>query len=389
MKKILLIDQYNAIGGGQNILIRIAKILSENFLISFWGPMNGDLYERLKKIKNIQFIKGVAWDKASNRKSYFSNYLQTFINTIQTVYFLFRKKELVPDLIFANGGKIYPQAIFLGLFLGKPVILAMHLIYNQLMQKFLFFQVKNFQKIYLLFVSNSVAKIFNRINHIDHNDEIYKKIFIQENSLSEDESKIYFDSVRFQHNGVSPGKKSIKSTKRLHVAVVGRIHPEKGQDILFEIIDNDLFKDWRFTLIGSYSFGEDRYFNTLKERLSDRVNFFGEARDVPKILKKLKVHVVIMPSRVAESFGLIAIEAMASSCLTIVSDKGELPFIAHKTGAFVFKNRKEFLDTMCKISKFDLPELKVRARKMHDLTQKVYPFFEYRNKLLNIINSLA
>jgi glycosyltransferase involved in cell wall biosynthesis len=326
------------------------------------------------------------------KRQYLLNFFLSFFNLLRVAIFFLGHKEKKPQIIFANGGKIYPQAVILSIILGRPVILATHLIYNNLMQKILFWSVKNLRQIYLLFVSYSVAKKFNEVNRIGFKHEAYKKIFIQENSLSEKESLLTFDEKKFTKTTATLNKSIKKSAKskmikdaRIHLAVVGRIHPEKGQDLIFDIIDLPQYKNWQFTFIGSHAFSEADYFHLLKDRLQDKVVFLGEVEHIPTFLKNLKVHIVIMPSRVPESFGLVAIEAMAASCFTLVSNKGELPHIAKKTGAVVFNDRKKFAEKMNDISALSMDELRDCSKKMHGNTIHFYPFHKYRDNIKAII----
>jgi glycosyltransferase involved in cell wall biosynthesis len=120
------------------------------------------------------------------------------------------------------------------------------------------------------------------------------------------------------------------------VALIGRVSPEKGHDILPRLARR--FPSVRFVIIGR-TLPEQHDF--LKSLLADKLPnlvYLGETSQLSKLLEEQRVQFSIVPSRWEEPFGLTSIESMAASCITLVSRKGMLPFIAEQTGALCFEN---------------------------------------------------
>lgn len=112
------------------------------------------------------------------------------------------------------------------------------------------------------------------------------------------------------------------------VGCVGRLGREKGQDVLINAAATVARKrpNVFFVLVGSL---EDTTFvrsleETIeKEGLLGRVILTGTRNDVAEVMAGIDVHVT--PSRCEETFGRVALEAMAAGALSVVSDKGGLP----------------------------------------------------------------
>lgn len=114
------------------------------------------------------------------------------------------------------------------------------------------------------------------------------------------------------------------------IGCVGRVCSDKGQDILVRAAV-DVAKAYptaHFLLIGSED--DAAFVGGLRQtieasHLSARIRFTGVRDDVASIMPALDVHVT--PSRWEEPFGRVAMEAMASGAVSVVSNRGGLPEI--------------------------------------------------------------
>ena len=115
---------------------------------------------------------------------------------------------------------------------------------------------------------------------------------------------------------------------------IGRIDPNKGPDIaadsVYALQQEGLHLT--FTVAGGlwfYGHGnemEDPYFRKLKEKMDNaHANYAGYVTrpDVPAVVRRHDVAFVL--SRSNEPFGLVTLEAMASGCAVISSNRGGLP----------------------------------------------------------------
>lgn len=108
--------------------------------------------------------------------------------------------------------------------------------------------------------------------------------------------------------------------QELRMACVGRLSPEKGQDILFEALASRCWieRNWRLTLYGNGHTRDvlERLVRRLK--LHDRVCFAGHLA-VEKIWRKS--HILVMPSRF-EGMPLTIVEAMFSGRPVVATNVG-------------------------------------------------------------------
>jgi glycosyltransferase involved in cell wall biosynthesis len=111
---------------------------------------------------------------------------------------------------------------------------------------------------------------------------------------------------------------------------VGRVHPEKGLDLLvegFRLLDPMLAHGWKVHIVGPWSTAEggggDAYVGTLR-RLAEGlpVEFFGSVHDPAALAAHYdSASIFVYPSVAAkgESFGLAPLEAMAHGGVPVVS----------------------------------------------------------------------
>ena len=128
-----------------------------------------------------------------------------------------------------------------------------------------------------------------------------------------------YDETLFRLEGVTP--------RDTELAFVGRLVSDKGADCLLRALASLRKKGItpRLSVIGE---GPER--PRLEEmcselNLRDQVAFLGykSQSEVSALLRRHRI--VVVPSLWAEPFGMVALEAIASGCITIGSDQGGLP----------------------------------------------------------------
>ncbi len=107
--------------------------------------------------------------------------------------------------------------------------------------------------------------------------------------------------------------------KSVRLGALGRLHADKGLDILFEALADPVLRsrDWHLTLAGE---GEDEaVLRQLARRLglAERIDFRGWYDDPKRFFGEIDI--LCMPSR-TESFGLVLIEALAQAVPVITSN---------------------------------------------------------------------
>lgn len=138
------------------------------------------------------------------------------------------------------------------------------------------------------------------------------------------------------------------SKKEKIILYTGRIHPEKGLDILIKAFVALDSKDWQLLIVGPYSTetggGGDAYLSQLKQLASTSNVVFAEpVFDIDKLSAiYLKASVFVYPSiaEQGETFGVSPLEAMSWGCATIVSNLDCFKdFLIHNKNGLCFDHR--------------------------------------------------
>lgn len=157
------------------------------------------------------------------------------------------------------------------------------------------------------------------------------------------------------------------------IGVVGRIDPEKGQGTFIKAAAG-LMKNKRpdekfiFVIVGEETLGgQSAYLEELKQmvsdfRLEDSFVFSGFQENIPEIMRSFDMF--IMPSR-RETFGLVAIEAMAMERPIIISSGGSAREIVGKEEYGLVMRPEDAFDLQKKIRfLLDRPELRAEMGRL-------------------------
>ncbi len=165
----------------------------------------------------------------------------------------------------------------------------------------------------------------------------------------------------------------------LVTAVVGRIAPEKGHELVIEVALR--LPDYRFVFIGGTDDGERGFAAQLRDAAPTNVEFVGEVQDVPAALARHGVQVSVVPSRWHEPFGLVAVESMLSSCVTVARPVGGLADIAKHTGMLLFDTCEDLVGELRNIAAMKKSERRDIAAEQFERTRSRYSFQRFANDL--------
>lgn len=135
--------------------------------------------------------------------------------------------------------------------------------------------------------------------------------------------------------------------KKKNILYVGRIHPEKGIDILIRAYKT-LRSNFKLQIVGPWKIsdggGGREYFDKLKELTIDTdIEFVGSVFDINLLSQYYHgASIFVYPSvaEKGETFGLAPLEAMAWGCVPVVSDLLCFKdFIKEKDNGLVFNHR--------------------------------------------------
>ena len=134
------------------------------------------------------------------------------------------------------------------------------------------------------------------------------------------------------------------------ILYTGRIHPEKGLDILIKSFVTLSLTDWQLLIVGPYTVetggGGKTYLEELKKlAMSANVFFLEPIFEIDKLNAiYLKASVFVYPSVAerGETFGVSPLEAMSWGCATIVSNLDCFKdFLTHNKNGLCFDHRSE------------------------------------------------
>ena len=137
----------------------------------------------------------------------------------------------------------------------------------------------------------------------------------------------------------------------------GRIHPEKGLDLLGRSVAG-LPGKWSLHIVGPWKFsaggGGDAYLQSLKRSLGGaRVQFVGPIYNIERLnylYRRASIFVYPSIAEMGETFGLAPLEAMSWGCVPVVSDLLCFnDFIIHGKNGLTFNHRR--LDASIQLSK--------------------------------------
>lgn len=168
-------------------------------------------------------------------------------------------------------------------------------------------------------------------------------------------------------------------------AVIGTMRPEKGQDIAVEALAAR--SDVILHLIGCEGDGAGDWVAKLKAGATANIRFEGQTTDVAATIQRLGIQFSLVPSRWPEPFGLVAIESMASSCITIVSGRGGLAEIAQRTGALVAKDAQELGAILNRLINLPAPELHAMARSQYEAVQRHYAPIRFQEQVRHLLGT--
>lgn len=196
-----------------------------------------------------------------------------------------------------------------------------------------------------------------------------RPVFVLVSRLATVTAPSFFSRNQLLQNGLSlknmkviyPGTPSAytaqqKSKAPTAVAFLGRLSAEKGVDTLIRAWKllaasptGKKFPDWKLVIAGEGE--EEKPLKKLVKALglSEKVDFWGAVGDKADFFSKIGY--LAVPSRKAESFGMVIIEAMAAGVPVIASRIGAIPeIIEHEKTGLLFPpgEEKALADTLAR-----------------------------------------
>ena len=201
-------------------------------------------------------------------------------------------------------------------------------------------------------ISNLYPKILNRFadkvvcnsnatleNLLHRNLRLKNKLRLIHNGL---------DAAGFNKSSAGNLREELHYTPQdIVITLIGRISRLKGHLLLLKVF-NDFFKasgNVKLLFTGSPVPGQEHYLEEVENKIQDygltsKVTIIPFQSDLSQIWQITDI--AVMPSTEAESFGLVALEAMFSKKPVIATDLGGLrEIVIHNETGFLFENKNE------------------------------------------------
>ena len=327
MKHIVFLEQYGSLGGGQQVLLELVRAaLRTGFRVTVLIP-EGPCADRLRAL-GAQAIVVPECRLSQGKKGIadifrFAWYgCRTFLSHISVLRHA--------DLIYVNGNRLLPVAMLAQLILGRKAAYHIHLNHGGLERK-----------LFLLALRLRSTRAL-----------VLPSEFIRRELLAAD---VRFDDPRVQvvPNGLDARFSDIPFQDRFtgrplqHIGIVGRVSPEKGQDVLIPLAKH--FPQLQFHVLGDAAFSSEDYYERLKREAPENVHFHGWVDDLPAKVNEIGLQVCLVPSRCPpespersfEAAPLVPLQMTALSCLVIVRKLGALEDVARELGLKMFEKDGE------------------------------------------------
>lgn len=230
--------------------------------------------------------------------------------------------------------------------------------------------------------------LYSRVDLITAISEVIKKNVIDTCPVEPNKVEVFYNGI-----DISKYREALKHRERIRkefgikdevvIGLIGRFSPGKGhEDFLHAAkIIIEKRKHTKFLIVGSESFGEEKYAESIYKlaedlRLKDHLVFTGYRKDIPELMGAIDI--LAVPSH-AEAFGNVAIEGMAAGKPVVASNKdGLLEIVVNeKTGLFFeTKNVSSLANALIKLiddknlrDKFGSEGLKRVQEKFDEQTQ--------------------
>lgn len=340
MKHIVFLEQYGSLGGGQQVLLELVRAaLHSGFQATVLIP-EGPCSDRLRSL-GAQVIAVSECRLSQGKKGIagifrFAWYgCRTFLSHIS----LLRHA----GLIYVNGNRLLPVALLAQLLLGRKAAYHIHLNHGGLERK--------------LFLLTLRLKSTRAL--------VLPSEFIRRELLAAD---VRFADPRVQvvPNGLDARFSDIPFQDRFtgrplqHIGIVGRVSPEKGQDVLIPLAKH--FPQLQFHVLGDAAFSSEDYYERLKREAPENVHFHGWVDDLPAKVNEIGLQVCLVPSRCPpespgrsfEAAPLVPLQMAALSCLVIVRRLGALEDVARELGLETFEKDEELFIVLEKLCRNDI-----------------------------------
>ncbi len=327
MKTVLFLDQYGSMGGGQRVLLELAQAARDaGWRVRALLP-SGPCAQALTRMGAR--VRATPECRLREGRKGPLDALALLWHTLR-VFGAHLAALRRADLLYANGGRMYPLCFMASLLLRKPAAYHVHLNPGNAHIRLLRLLLRSGLTRRIVLPSRYIEGVL-RAADAAFDDS---RMRLAENGLDE-----RFDGLTF--------KDRFTGRPLRHVGGVGRVCAEKGQDVLLPLAA--ALPDMYFHVLGDAAFYDHTYFEELKARAPSNVHFYGWVEDLPAKVEEIGLQVCLVPSRcpagegtrLFEASPLVPLQMTALSCLVIPRRLGVLAAMAERFGLPAFEQDAE------------------------------------------------
>jgi len=178
--------------------------------------------------------------------------------------------------------------------------------------------------------------------------------------------------------------------------LVGRINAGKGHSVFLDAAESLAAEsdNVRFLIVGDSFVGQERYSEAVDRRIESSSILRERTTHIPHVSEVGSVYtaadVVVVPSTLPESFGLVAAEAMSAGLPVIASRIGALPEVVedHRTGILVVpEDAASLLAAMKKLSVSPSHRIEM-GRKGRERFERLFGVERYVSEFIELYEEL-
>lgn len=364
---IAFLEQYGQLGGGQQVLLELilaAKSLGYRVTVLVpAGPILDKLHELEVDVRIIPLCK------LQQGKKSILDVLRLGLHTLRMIlthgYFLLRQK-----LLYVNGNRLLPVAFVLSVLFSKKVVYHVHLHYEGMERNLLLLVLRSRYTMSVVVPSLFVLRELVAFSAV-FNDH---RVQVVENGL---DSRFGFREFTDRFTG-----RALQ-----HIAIVGRVSPEKGQDVVIALARK--FPQMTFHLLGDAAFSDADYLDILQRSAPSNVVFHGWVDDLPQKVDELGIQLCLVPSRGNfEAAPLVPLQMAALSCRVAVRYAGALADVAEKMQFDTFVSDAAIVPYLAQLEKKTSEINREKTAKIFDQVQDCYGHETWQKQLRTFLQSL-
>ena len=373
MKKILFLEQYTKISGGQKVLLSVIDGLKDDFNLTVTVPEKGELTQELDN-RSIAYHQLPVGYYSLGKKTFLDviMYLLRLPYLIIKLYSIIRKEK--PDLVYANAARTFVCATIVSSMANIPLIWHVHSIFDKGISK----------KLCNYFGKNKIVRKILVVSQAAKAPlaGLADKIEILYNAIDE---KVYYPG-----NKQGPIRQSLNLDDNIVAAMVSLLVEWKCIDDFIRAA-GIIIKEYpkvKFLIVGDVLYDEagKKYKQYLLDlvkqlKLEDNVVFTGFRNDVPDIMRELDIFV--LASKQPDPCPTSLLQAMGSGTAVIATDFGGPAEIIRDQQDGLLYRAQDYKTLAAKIKSLIIDDDKRRKLSLN-AAKKINQDFNYKNYMIKI-----